>query len=256
MTRSGDGMTEILDAVEYKNGAKNNWRSQVWNAIRRHTKAPKDATVIYLPGSRDLDRVAALRRGFDGRNLIAVEDDAAVVETLREAGVNVIRGKLSGLLEAWPQDWRVDFVLADLTCGIEEEVFRICRAWVNSRAFVDSGLVVNLQRGRDKMLSHWFTAMFREHAESKHRAAALWAYLEASGSEEIGQPGAGVPGQFFQLGQNFPSYTSGRVVMDSLLLFATPKQLTLREPDAVRGETKMARRVAAARAIRTRRFCN
>lgn len=84
----------MIDAVEYKNGPKNQWRRTLWNAIADATPDRRNELVLYLPGSKDLDRPEAVRRGFLPANMIAVERSPAVASELRQRGVTVIQSDL------------------------------------------------------------------------------------------------------------------------------------------------------------------
>lgn len=136
----------LMDAVNYKNGAKNQWRRTVWNLIRVHAKP---GVILYLPGSTDLDRDEALRRGFKPADLIAIERDPEVARSLRERGVTTIRGSLNDVLESWPPHVPIAALLADLQCGFDPWVERLAEICAQHPAMAEAVVVANLQRGRD-----------------------------------------------------------------------------------------------------------
>jgi hypothetical protein len=153
-----------MDAVTYKNGQKNNWRRAAWNAIANATENPADALVLYLPGSTDLDRPEALRRGFKPANLIAVERNEAVTAKLRASGVTVIVGDLNDVLASWPVSVPIGAVLADFQCGVTKTVEKFMRLWSFHPATKNAGAVVNVMRGRDPE-NNWRAALTYEAAE-------------------------------------------------------------------------------------------
>lgn len=141
----------MIDAVVYKNGAKNQWRRTAWNAIADGVQDRANALVLYLPGSTDLDRPEAMRRGFKPANLIAVERQPEVCELLRAEGATTICGSLTEVLEAWPVHVPVRCVVADFQCGMTDDVRRFEQLCCLHPALAQCTVLVNLQRGRDPM---------------------------------------------------------------------------------------------------------
>lgn len=140
---------EILDAVEYRNGQKNNWRRTVWNHVARLCGTSR-GICLYLPGSRDLDRqVAVGTHGFRHADLIAVERCPKVAATLRANGTTTINLSLLQVLRHWPANTPVTCVLADLQSGLTDEAASIAEAYVWNPAFTECVLAVNLLRGRE-----------------------------------------------------------------------------------------------------------
>jgi hypothetical protein len=138
-----------MDAVNYRNGPKNQWRRTAWNAIERATASPKDALVLYLPGSTDLDRSEATRRGFKPANLVAIERDETVAKSLRNKGVTTIIGTLNSVIQGWSPTTPIHVVVADFQCGITREVERFATLLAVHPALQSACVLVNLQRGRD-----------------------------------------------------------------------------------------------------------
>lgn len=141
----------MMDAVNYKNGRKNQWRRTAWNEIAKHVKNKRDAVVLYLPGSTDLDRPEAIRRGFKPANLIAVERDRAVARKLRAQGVTTIVGSLNAVLASWPPDREVAVVVADLQSGYTFDVEVLSTLCTVHPALGNCCLLLNMQRGRDPL---------------------------------------------------------------------------------------------------------
>lgn len=145
--------TTVLDAVNYANGQKNNWRRTCWNKISEYLTVPtKDAVVLYLPGSTNLDEAVAIKKGFQRHNLIAVERDRSVCRFLRnKLKVNVIEGNLEDVLYAWPKSApKVDVIVADFQCGMTKGVSETLHAYILNSKIQHSVLCLNAMRGRDK----------------------------------------------------------------------------------------------------------
>jgi hypothetical protein len=142
-------MSTLLDAVIYKNGAKNHWRRTLWNRIDALVLDKRRGPVLYLPGSHDLDRPEALRRGFRAADLIAVERNPAVASKLRQQGVTVLCTDLIDALYAWPADWPIAAVIADFQGGLEDHTLALAHLASSHPALDGAAIAVNLQRGRD-----------------------------------------------------------------------------------------------------------
>lgn len=139
-----------LDAVDYKNKGKNQWRHRVWSSLRKTVIAPDKTIVLYLPGETDLDSFMALRSGFKRANLIAVERDSRVAEELRAKHRTVICDDLLSVMKNWPSHTPVGVVIADLQCGLEDYADHIALVWTGLEAFRNGTLLLNLQRGRER----------------------------------------------------------------------------------------------------------
>lgn len=137
--------------MDYKFRRKGQWRREVWKELAKRVARPSRATVLYLASDQDLDRAVAINNGFSPAGLIAVESDSEKVAALRAKGVTTIAGRLEDVLRAWPDNWPVDAVLADFISGMEPYVTEALSAWRGRLAFSRSAMVVNLQRGRDKV---------------------------------------------------------------------------------------------------------
>lgn len=167
----------MLDATDYKNGQKNNWRRRAWNHIA--SLADKDAVVLYLPGERDLDRKEAVQRGFKDNNLIAVERDKSVAATLRKQGVNTINSDLLTVLQNWPNHTPIGVVIADLQCGFDPAVFDLVKAFALHPALYETTFLVNLQRGRDTLFVRLPEQIEKEAALEKTLLRMLSAFQPA-----------------------------------------------------------------------------
>lgn len=146
-----------LDAIDYKYGQKNHWRRQVWNQIREWTpRHPKDSVVLYLAGDADLDRPVAISKGFKPANLIAVERDRKVVQSLRQRRVTVIPENLVDVLDEWPTSPNIDVLFADLVSGFDREAMAAMWSWVGSPVFNRSVLALNVMAGREQSANSRF----------------------------------------------------------------------------------------------------
>ena len=114
----------MTDAVDYRNPQKNQWRARVWGAIRAATPNPSSGLVLYLPGSTDLDARIAVRRGFRLENMVAIDRDKSIISQLRADRRIAINADLFETLLAWPDHVKVGAVIADLQCGLTDDVLR------------------------------------------------------------------------------------------------------------------------------------
>lgn len=135
---------------DYDYSRKRHWRRWNWNRIcERLAVRPRDAVVLYLAGSSDLDRPIALERGFKESNLIAVDRESAVVRELRNSGVITIKGDILDCLVNWPTRHPLHVVLADFccapTCSLVEKIC-LCESVPSVHRAVFS---INFMRGRD-----------------------------------------------------------------------------------------------------------
>lgn len=106
--------------MDYKFGNKNNWRRTTWNRIaERLTCSAHEALVLYLAGEKNLDCNVAALKGFDRRNLIAVERDEEVIRQLRNTGALAVRADFIDVVRQWPGRLPVAVVLGDFCCGLE-----------------------------------------------------------------------------------------------------------------------------------------
>jgi hypothetical protein len=137
----------------YSSDQKTFWRGWVWNRLQERipTLERRQATVLYLVGPHDYDREAALKKGFSNQNLIAVDTCRQYVKNVREQKNLAIQGRLQDVLAMWPEDWKIDAVVADFTCGLDQQLIEFQMALISSQAVTLGKTVVaiNLQRGRD-----------------------------------------------------------------------------------------------------------
>lgn len=138
-----------IDAVDYDNGQKNNWRRMVWNRIAEHATNRYDSVILYLPGENNYDYHEAVARNFKPHCLVAVERDRRIVSNLRDAGQLTIHSDLWSVMKSWPARVPVAAVIADLQCPLGPYPVRVVGAWSLFAAFNKSLLVLNLQRGRE-----------------------------------------------------------------------------------------------------------
>ena len=161
----------------YRFGAKNNWRRRIWNnAIDRLEKLGKkvsDCTVVYLPGPENIDGLVAIDKGFKPLNLYAVENNAERVMDLRKNKINVINGDLADVVMAWHIKEKIDFLFADLCCGISRTTFSLLNSVIFSDGFSPQAVVAfNMLRGRDKLYREAFGRFMVDL--SKHRGLQLY----------------------------------------------------------------------------------
>lgn len=116
--------------------------------------AKKDALVVYLAGSEDLDREVAIQKGFSGHNLIAVDISEDVVHTLKKKKALCINGNIIDVIRSFTKTkQKIDVLVADFCHGLTEETAILAHELstaLNGNAFnSDSQILINLMRGRD-----------------------------------------------------------------------------------------------------------
>lgn len=167
---------ETIDAVEYDNYTKDHWRRTCWNIVEKHAPNKHDALILYLPGTRDIDRSVALKKKYKDHCLVAIERNPKVVDILRKKGVIVVPGDLVTVMQSWPVEYPVSFVLADLQTNNPRVVADILMAFIIGGAFRKAGIIYNLQRGRETSETMRMYAQFKEMfpGKSVNRAMAAW----------------------------------------------------------------------------------
>lgn len=133
---------------DYNFEAKNAWRSAVWDEVARRRLTPVSDRVLYLAGPQNRDAAEAVPRGFQGKNLIAVEADRRRAEALRADGVRTIQADLLDVMQFWPESRRVGVVIADFCYGLEPDCIDLLDL-LATPPFLGATCVINLQRGRD-----------------------------------------------------------------------------------------------------------
>jgi hypothetical protein len=146
---------ENVEPVEYDYGKKRNWRRWVWGRIRARIKKPNNQkVVVYLPGGNNLDALVAEEKGFDLRNLFAVEKDTEKVKALRKMGVNVINDTLSNVVIGWKGFPKIDAVIGDYCGGVCQDAMRIASMLPSVEGLSRQCLFCfNFLRGRDPLFS-------------------------------------------------------------------------------------------------------
>ena len=155
----------------------------MWNRVAEKTTSRRDKKVLYLAGPDAYDVGQACLRGFDKRNMIAIERDPNVLLKLRGAGHLAIDGEICDVLEAWPQERPVGVVIADFCCGMNAYIVnRIARRAAHHWPFIDTTFSFNFLRGREKS-SRRDIAMCRESERldyHKHRGEIFFQMYVAS----------------------------------------------------------------------------
>lgn len=134
-----------------EHGPKRNSRRWFWNRIKERIGVPaREAIVLYLAAAQDFDRKLALDHGFQNKNLIAVERDAASAKALETSGVTVIRGDIEDVVHCWTRTRRVDVLYADFCGGLSAKR----RSWLGSGLpgydhLINAVLAFNFLAGRE-----------------------------------------------------------------------------------------------------------
>jgi hypothetical protein len=170
---------ENVEPVEYDYGKKRNWRRWVWGRIADRVKRPnKEIVVVYLPGGNNLDAMIAEEKGFDLRNLFAVEKDPGKVKALRKMGVNVINRDLATVVCGWQGTPLIDAVIGDYCGGVGDDAQILAVMLPVAKGLSAACLFcLNFLRGRDACFTE-----FRERAQQyigddqKHRGVLFSWY--------------------------------------------------------------------------------
>lgn len=250
---------------------KRQWRRWVWNRARDLLleRRPGEANVVGLFGADGLDVEYAEEKGFDRRRMISIEANREAVSVARRRSqINTIRGELSAVLRAWPDetvDGGIHVLIADLCGGLSTHGMKVCRALLSSRGINENCVVVvNLLRGRDQVGARWVYGLDatvggldQSIAPRKHRG--MWFYLLAMKlrdaslaalADEAGCSSSAVAQALERVER--PStftYRSGNLVYDSIA-FRLASQFHGHPPVGSHG---VRRRIAAAKAVRTMR---
>lgn len=184
----------------YESGIKSNWRRTAWNSIAGRVRDKKNARVLYLPASKDLDRRVAVSKGFRPNNLIGIERDKSVVKQLRAENKLCIHGSAMDILAAWPSSSPVDVVFLDLTGPLTSEVFTKAYTLSMSPAVHEKTVIaLNLLHGREPKHDTDFLKNLKEkyRADTIHRGELYFIALFDEWVDEIavenGQSVGGVP---------------------------------------------------------------
>lgn len=140
-------MKEGLASYKFRN--KNNWRKWAWNQIRDRVDTPSEEVILYLADEYDLDRPVALSKGFKHYNLIAINKDKEICETLRGQKKIAMHGDLVSLLLSWDKisTLQPTVVFADL-CGTINTAIDVTIASLSMK-YPPKVLVLNMIKGRE-----------------------------------------------------------------------------------------------------------
>lgn len=117
------------ESFHYKFGNKNNWRRWLWNRLRDRVDWDLDGgVVLYLAGQYDLDRNVAIAKGFREHNLLAIEKNHSVAQSIRRNRTLVIQEEAETVLMSWPKHRPVQAVVLDMCCGLEDRIIRLSRS--------------------------------------------------------------------------------------------------------------------------------
>lgn len=256
---------------EYKFGQKNNWRRTIWNEIAARVDKRKSAVCMYLAGAEDHDRAVAVSKGFDDRNLIAVEREQSVSSKLRGAGVLTVCADLSDALIAWPDGKRIDVIFGDLCGGLHDNFVTVLCGALQRQAFQKTIFAFNLLRGRDPFGAKAIALGRGIDANEKHRGRLLYRNVETillclvwneigkveiASEKDLAEWNSWKARCREHLRPVFFSYKSGALVFDSVVFNGFHGENgfisgALKEKHAA---SKVRRRIAAVLAHRTMRI--
>lgn len=212
-------------ATGYKFGRKNQWRRTVWNRIAERLDVPaREAIVLYLAGPDDLDAREAVRRGFQQRNLIAIDRDPEIVKDLRKGGRLAVTADFLSVMFAWKYTRPVHVIFGDFCCGIDDRFLGRLHLACRNPAFRSAAFAFNFMRGREVKSDR--IAAIRELMEdegysTKHRGV-IYLYFHLFNMSVLGEP---FDGQFTSDQRKLWDFYRRRVVADFLSYKSTSGQV-------------------------------
>lgn len=253
---------------EYSGKPKFDWRGWFWNRTVGRLEEmgiPLDkATVVYLPGPEDKDRMRASEKGFRPENLIAVDKEKEHVDRVRSNGGIAVHGDLIKVLEAWPHDWKVNAILADFCAGLNLDAMSL-PVLLDAHPALGMTTVtgVNLQRGRDprsNFVREALDELYEDGQPPTHRGKQFVRYCGFYISSRVSDQKKGfsttkaITQNLFPGWTNaaYKSYRGSNVYMDSAV-FTWPLPSHQGAWSEIEPDDEYRKKVTACRAVRTRR---
>lgn len=261
---------------DYKNSVKNRWRSRTWSNIMSRLGLygcePARSLGLYMPGPRDLDRRhAVMRSGIRPYNLIGVDKDVTVIKQMRGKGNLAIQSNLIDVLTVWPKSKPLQFVHADLCCGLNESVGAFVSALFSPQFIANKYptiFCINLQRGRDQQ-SNWLRDEYKILSTmsdvylnpettispgylQKHRGAQLALLIRYAIIKAYPLPRPPMEQIIRSMWCDVGAYRAARVYMDSLIFtwaFSMKPSGNIVRPKQV--NKKVSSRINATLAVRS-----
>lgn len=120
-------------------------------------KNKKDLTIMYLPGEQDIDRDIAKRKGFNVKNMIAVDRDTKVVSKFKNDKKLIIEGDIGDIIYNYKNSKKIDIIIADLYHGATFNLLKLIYQIITSNALNNESIIAfNLLRGRDNYIKSDF----------------------------------------------------------------------------------------------------
>lgn len=249
----------------YKFGTKNNWRRWAWNEatkrLKESGKSPRNAVVAYLAGPQDIDRKIAIEKGYDNRNLIAIDNDLSVVKSIREKKCLAFHGNIEDFIDAYDYDPEIDILIVDYCCGVTYNVAMLTYSLIyHTLSTKNITIIANFLRGRDKIGAHE-----GKKIKTKHRGEIFFKIYTDTIFDFLNKDN-----NAYDISDKiknncnaiFNTYKSGeKTIMDSVILTILPFGYFLRkqniDPQKDNKDKEIInakRQIAALKAHRTMRF--
>lgn len=217
--------------MNYSYGNKKQWRRWLWNRIAERTEDRKNAFVLFLAGEDALDVAVAEQKGFQRKNMIAVERDRTTLQKLRASGLLAIEGDLLDVLAGWPQDRPIDVLCADFCCGLEMKILQSLHQVPLIPSLSNAALAFNFLRGRDSSTNPVRQALKDNDAAERNRALIFYRLCvvgclrNVPNVDEKWQAAFDVFGKFAQ--PDFQSYrsTAGNQLFDTVVFKSPTRRL-------------------------------
>lgn len=174
-------MRDVKMSYKQKNDVRNWYINRLVERLLEMGIPLWEAVIFYLAGPEANDVKALVDKGFNPANLYGFEDDEKNLICARRLHANVIGQKISNGLLAWPEGKRVNGIIADFNCGLDQSVIGLAVA-LNIAPCVGPWTVIvgNFLKGREKIdMQDRFDASCRavESPFEKHRGAAFLALV-------------------------------------------------------------------------------
>ena len=134
----------------YDKRTKKQYRGWVFNRAKDMLACnPGEATIVYLCGPEDKDRLKATWKGFNPANMLAVDMQKDNVASCRKTKGTAYHGKLNDVIQHFGR--KIDFLHADYCCGLTGDALGLIYQLRNQNNTIRQGTIVsvNMQRGRE-----------------------------------------------------------------------------------------------------------
>uniref|UniRef100_A0A6M3KWW9 Uncharacterized protein n=1 Tax=viral metagenome TaxID=1070528 RepID=A0A6M3KWW9_9ZZZZ len=173
---------------EYLSAEKAQYRESVWSAFAEAVPDVTTARVLFFPGRHGLEIPVALSHGFKEENLIACDENAAIIATAKwrkeYPAIRCYGTSLSRTIPRLAQDGvRLDAANLDFCSSLCHDLMSdICMLLDSQPAEAGMNLAVTILKGReDKAVADMARLVFRETNGAVDRLRVIQAWLARNG---------------------------------------------------------------------------